>query len=87
MPARDSAIARAAIFEIIENQMRDRTPPETKQTYDRLIADGHSNEETTKLIGCVVASEILDILKREQPYDEVRYCAALRALPKMPWEY
>ncbi len=44
----DPEIARAAIFEIIENQIRDDTPPETKQTYDRLVADGHPHEETMK---------------------------------------
>ena len=65
----DPEITRAAIFQIIENQMRDDTPPETKQTYDRLIADGHSHEETMKMIGCVVTSEIFDVLKHHQPYN------------------
>jgi hypothetical protein len=40
----DSEIAQTAIFEIIDNQMRDETPPETKQTFDRLIADGYSHK-------------------------------------------
>ncbi|MDJ0706217.1 MAG: hypothetical protein QNJ46_23345 [Leptolyngbyaceae cyanobacterium MO_188.B28] len=29
--------ARAAILDAIENQIRDLNPPETKQTYDRLL--------------------------------------------------
>lgn len=82
----DPEIMRAAIFEIIENQMRDGTPPETKQTYDRLIADGHSHEDTMKMIGCVVTSEIFDVLKQGQPYNESRYVAALHALPELPWD-
>ena len=82
----DPEIARAAIFEIIENQMRDDTPPETKETYDRLIADGHSREETMKMIGCVVTSEIFDVLKENQPYNQERYVAALQALPELPWD-
>ena len=86
MTTPDPEIARAAIFEIIENQMRDGTPPETKQTYDRLIAAGHSREETMKLIGCVVSSEIFDVLKARQPYNQERYVAALKALPKLPWD-
>ena len=79
-------IARAAIFEIIENQIRDGTPPETKQTYDRLIAEGHSHEDAMRLIGCVVSSEIFDVLKKSQPYNEERYVAALNSLPKLPWD-
>ena len=82
----DPEITRAAIFEIIENQMRDDTPPETKQTYDRLIADGHSREETMKLIGCAVSSEIFDVLKQQQPFNQDRYVAALQSLPELPWD-
>ena len=55
-PDRDAL--RDAIFEIIENQMRDGTPPQTKTTYDRLIAAGHSPIETMKLIRCAVTVEI-----------------------------
>ena len=80
-----SELGRAAVFEIIENQMRDNTPPETRQTYDRLLADGHSHEETMKLIGCVVTSEIFDVLKNREPFNEQRFIAALKALPKLPF--
>ena len=82
----DPEIDRAAIFELIDNQIRDGTPPETKQTYDRLIAAGHSREETMKLIGCVVTSEIFDMLKERQPYNQERYVSALKALPDLPWD-
>ena len=74
----DPQLARAAIFEIIENQMRAKTPLETKQTYDRLTADGHSHEETMKMIGCVVSSEIFDVVKRNQTFNQERYVAGLR---------
>jgi hypothetical protein len=30
------------------------------------------------------SSEIFDILKHQQPYDEQRYVAALRKLPELP---
>lgn len=83
----DSEILRAAIFEIIENQIREDTPPETKKTFDRLMADGHSHEDTMKMIGCVVSSEIFDVLKHNQPYNEERYVSALQALPELPWEH
>ena len=45
-----SEMAQEAIFEIIENQMRDNTPPITKKTYTRLKSIGHSHEDAMKLI-------------------------------------
>ena len=75
-----------AILEVVENQLRDGTPPETRSTLERLMADGRSREEAVKLIGCVVSTEIFDVLKNQEPYNETRYVAALRALPKLPWE-
>ena len=79
-------ILHAAIMEVVENQLRDLDPPETKQTYDRLLAEGISAEETKRLIGCVVASEIFDILKDEKPFDLVRYIKALSDLPELPFD-
>ena len=79
-------VLHAAIMEIVDNQLRDGMPPETRQTRDRLLAAGYPEEEARRLIGCVVVSEIYDVLKSNQPYDEARYVAALHRLPTMPWE-
>jgi len=76
----------AAILEIVDNQLRDGTPPETGETYERLIAEGYSSHAARDLIGCVVVSEIVEVLQRSEPYDEARFVAALRQLPRMPWE-
>ena len=77
---------RRAILEVVENQLRDGTPPETRATLERLMGDGRSREEAVQLIGCVVTTEIFDVLKNREPYNETRYVAALRALPRLPWE-
>jgi len=84
--ASSSATVRAAILEVVENQLRDGAPPETRQTFERLVAAGHSAPEAKRLIGVVVASEIFNLLKRGEPYDEARFVAALRRLPKLPYE-
>lgn len=73
-----------AILEVVENQLRDLDPPETKETFDRLIEEGYSQEQSRTLIGFVVASEIFDILKYMEPYNHERYVAALRRLPELP---
>ncbi len=76
----------AAIMEVVDNQLRDDTPPETRQTLDRLLTAGYHEKEARRLIACAVTSEIFDVLKNRQPYDEARYITALHRLPTLPWE-
>ena len=79
-------VLRAAIMEIVGNQLRDGTPPEVRTTLDRLIDEGHTREQAKELIASVVSSEIFDILKEGQPYNEARYVGALQKLPQLPWD-
>jgi hypothetical protein len=78
-----TGLKQTVILEVVENQLHDNTPPESRQTFERLVADGYSIEEAKRLIGVVVAHEIFDILKRRQPYNAARYIAALKRLPKV----
>ena len=57
---------RRVLMEIVENQLRDRTPPETAETLARLVAEGHSRERAMELIACVVSSEVFDVLKNNE---------------------
>lgn len=82
----DPERARAAFFEVIENQIRNNDPPETRQTLDRLVGSGHSRAEARRLIACVLAIELFDIMKSEKPYDNARYVANLKRLPDLPRE-
>jgi len=75
---------RAAMLEVVDNQLRDGTPPETQATLQRLTAQGYSIQEAKRLIGAVALWEMLLVLRRKQPYDEARYVAALRRLPTLP---
>ena len=77
---------KSAVLEIVNNQLRDNTPPETRQTYQRLLKEGFSDQEARELIGVVVSSEIFEVMKNEQTYDQKRYIAWLRKLPQKPWE-
>ena len=77
---------RGAILEVINSQIKENDPPETKQTLDRLLGEGFPKEEALKLIGYVVASEVFTVLKENRSYDHAKYIAALKALPKLPWE-
>jgi hypothetical protein len=71
---------RAAIFEIVDTQLREGRPPETRQTLDRLVAAGHTPEGARELIALVVVNEIFEVMQRGEPYDQVRFIAGLRQL-------
>jgi len=75
---------RRALLEVVDNQLLDGNPPETRLTLKRLMAEGLSREQSMELIAFVVSVEIFDVLKSGQPYQEARYLAGLRALPKRP---
>jgi hypothetical protein len=75
---------KAIILSIVDNQLRANDPPETRFTLDRLITEGCSEKNAKELIGCVVTSEIYDVLKNEEEFDLQRYVDALNNLPQLP---
>jgi len=79
----DAALVRAHLLKTVDNQLRDGDPPETRETLQRLIAEGHTRAEARRLIACVVASEVYNVLKYNRPFNEAGYVAALRRLPEL----
>jgi hypothetical protein len=56
-------VLREQIFEIINNQIRDNDPPETKVTYNRLQNQGFNDLQTRQMIGQCLAVELFDVMK------------------------
>ena len=79
-------IAQEALIEVVENQIRDNDPPETRETMKRLMSDGFSEIDAKKLIAGVVATEIFFLLKKKELYNPELYIKALKALPNLPYE-
>src|SRR5260221_10525606 len=52
----------AAILDIVDTQLRDRTPPETHATFERLIGLGHTPEGARQLLGHVGVREIFTVM-------------------------
>lgn len=77
---------RDHIFGIIENQLKDNDPPETKKTFDRLRKQGFDDFVTKQLIGQCITVEIFDALTSGKPFDNKRYVKNLKALPKEPFD-
>jgi len=68
------------ILEVVGNQIREKNPPETKRTLDRLLKKGYSKGDAMKLLGRSVLGEIYKVLKNKEPFDEKKYIKALRKL-------
>ena len=50
------------------------------------MKDGIEEHEAKRLIACVLAGEIYDVMKSRWPYDRDRYVKALNRLPELPWD-
>ena len=74
------------MFEVVENQLRDNDPPETRTTLERLVSAGHSRSDAKQMIASVVAVEMFNIMKSEQAFDLTRFIERLRRLPEPPYE-
>ena len=77
---------QAAIMEVVDNQLRSNDPPQTQQTFKRLVEAGHAESEAKRLIACVVSAEIFDVLKKQEPFNLERFVKGLDKLPALPWD-
>jgi hypothetical protein len=77
---------KAVILEVVNNQLESGDPPETRQTFNRLIEQGISEEDAKIFIGQAVTVEIFNIMKYGETFNLERYIKNLTGLPKEPWE-
>jgi hypothetical protein len=75
---------KSAILQVVENQIDSNDPPETKQTFNRLVSEGFSKKEAKELIGTVVVAEVFEVMKEGKPFNIERYVNALNRLPETP---
>ena len=71
---------KAAIVEVVENQIRDGDPPETRQTLERLLAAGYSRKQSIEMIRSALVEEIWAILHDHKLFDQARFAALLEHL-------
>jgi hypothetical protein len=82
----DGQIAGEALVEVIENQLAENNPPETRETLTRLMKAGESRENAMRFIACALSVEIYAALNNNEPYNNERYIKNLKALPELPYE-
>lgn len=78
-------VLHIVMHEIVANQLWADDPPEVWATAQRLLADGYDRHEVLHMVASVVAGEVFEIMRQEQPHDIERVRQALGALPE-EWE-
>lgn len=77
---------KAALLEVVKNQLEADDPSEVKETLNRLISQGISEEDAKIYIAQAVCVEIYNILKYKKPFDLKRYVKNLKHVPDEPKE-
>jgi len=65
---------------VVENQIRASDPPETRQTFERLLAAGYSRMQAMEMIGSALVEEIWGMLHEGKVFDRERFSALLEKL-------
>ena len=75
---------KATFLEVVENQIRDNDPPETRATLARLKSQGISEEDAKLYNGQAVCVEVWDIMKNKTEFNIQRFVRNLKDLPSEP---
>lgn len=75
-----------AVLEVVENQVRDNDPPETRRTIARLVGEGYTDEEARRLVSTAVTVELFHIMRDREKFNRERYVWNLSRLPHEPWD-
>ncbi len=77
-------IVRDQFLEVVENQLRENQPPETRITLERLTKEAFKERVAKELIATCVATEMYEVISSNMPFDEKRYIENLHRLPELP---
>lgn len=72
------------ILEVVEKQLDSCTPVQTRETLDRLMMQGFSEEDAKHLIGSAIVAEMRSVVSEGRPFQEKRFVSLLLNLPQLP---
>ena len=75
------------VMRAVKEQLDVNIPPETKQTYERLISEGYNETEAHDMLAYVLTAELFTVLKEKRPFDLSHYIANLNLLPALPKQF
>jgi hypothetical protein len=77
---------KKSIMDIVEKQIGENHPPETRETLNRLMSQGISEEDAKNYISQAVCIEVWDIMNHKKEFDTERFVKNLKKLPELPTE-
>ena len=69
-----------ALLAAVDNQLRGNDPPITRETFERLQAEGYSAKQAKEKIAAVLVEDIYEVMTTKNPHDEAAYERRLKAL-------
>jgi hypothetical protein len=72
------------ILEVVENQLNSCKPVQTRETLDRLMTQGFSEEDAKHLIGSAIVAEMRAVVSEGRTFQEERLVSLLQDLPRLP---
>jgi len=72
------------ILEVVERQLESSKPVQTRETLERLMSEGFSEEDAKHLIGSALVVEMHSVVSEGRPFQENRYLSLLQELPLLP---
>jgi hypothetical protein len=86
MKEKHNPLLKALFLETVDAQLRNNDPPETRETFDRLRANGIGEKDAKVLIASAVAVETYQIMKSGTPFNHERFVRNLKQLPNQSFE-
>jgi hypothetical protein len=68
------------IINSVETQIKTNNPPATRETFERLKANGHDEEKAKEMIASIIAEEIYLMVKDEKEINEDMFARRLSKL-------
>ena len=74
---------RDAYLDTVMSQLESGDPPQTRATYDRLIAEGQPRNHALQLIAAALRVEMGRMMSESTPFDNDRYAALLAKIKEV----
>lgn len=72
------------VEQIVEKQIKRNYPPETAETYQRLVNESFTDAEALRLISMAVQVELFRLMRFGEAFNHARFIGNLHGLPDLP---
>lgn len=83
--AQSDPVLHATLMQMVARQLEENDPPETRETFERLLTQGYSPEHIRRLIILLLVRGLNVSTMRQTPFDLKTFVEQLRRLPEIPF--